>query len=271
MRQNGNREITPYLILAFLLAWGVEAIILAGERSGLLTGTVGYALTFLLIGFGAGFAPAYAAVILLHRQKAIKGIGTLFKMNIHTPARKKTVWITAAFFLSQLLVNGISENYSGKPWYYFVLLIPVMIVGGGVEEIGWRGFLLPRVEEKYPFFVSALMIGILWGCWHLPLWLIQAASQSSMNTLPFLCYCVTFSFVLGLLYRLTKSIFACITLHAWGNVLQGMFTRSALTDPISIKIAVIWGVEILIVIVVSFLTDGFENAADGHDMKNTAD
>ncbi len=264
MKQSGNHEIIPYFVLAFLLAWGAEAIIFAGERSGLLTGTVGYVLTFLLIGFGAGFAPAYAAVILLYRQKAITGIGSLFRLIIRTPNRKKTVWITAIFFLSQLLVNGISENYLGKPWYYFILLIPLMIVGGGVEEIGWRGFLLPRMERKYPFFVSAFIIGVLWGCWHLPLWLIRTASQSGMNILSFLCYCITFSFVLGLLYRLTKSIFACIMLHAWGNVLQDMFTRSALTDPVSIKMAVIWGVEILIAIIVSFLTDALEKPTSGN-------
>lgn len=248
-----QNSIVQYLILTFIMAWGIEAAIIAGEQFGILAGTVGSALIFLLIGFGAGFAPAYTVCILLKKQGKIHGLKDILKLILQTPNIKQTLWITLIFFGSQLLVNVISEEYLGNPWYLFILLIPAMIIGGGVEELGWRGFLQPQMEKKYSFAISSLIVGVIWSCWHLPLWLVRTANQSSMNFLSFLCYCITFGFVLGLLYRLTKSTFACVLLHAWGNVLQGMFTRNALTEPISVKMAAIWGTEILIVIIVSFL------------------
>ncbi len=128
-----------------------------------------------------------------------------------------------------------------------------MIFGGGLEEVGWRGFLQPLLEQKFSFFTTSLIIGVLWGFWHLPLWLIQSASQSSMNFLSFFIYCISFSFILGLLYEVTRSTLACILLHAWGNTLQGMFTMSYLKEPLDLKISVIWiCVNLIVIIIYSF-------------------
>ena len=134
-----------------------------------------------------------------------------------------------------------------------LLYLPLLIFGGGLEEVGWRGFLQPLLEQKFSFFTTSLIIGVLWGFWHLPLWLIQSASQSSMNFLSFFIYCISFSFILGLLYEVTRSTLACILLHAWGNTLQGMFTMSYLKEPLDLKISVIWiCVNLIVIIIYSF-------------------
>lgn len=257
--------IVQYLMLTFLMAWGIEAVIIIGERFEILTGVIGSTLIFLLIGLGAGFAPAYAVCILLKKQRKIHGLKDILRLTLQTPNIKQTMWITMIFFGSQFFVNLISEDSSGNPWYFFILFLPVMIIGGGIEEFGWRGFLQPQMEKKFPFAISALIVGVIWGCWHLPLWLVQTSNQSSMHFLSFLCYCITFSFVLGLLYRLTRSTLACIMLHAWGNTLQGMFTRSTLINPISVKTAAIWGTEILIAILVSFLIDHLQKVENSYE------
>ncbi|MCA9139459.1 MAG: CPBP family intramembrane metalloprotease [Planctomycetales bacterium] len=54
------------------------------------------------------------------------------------------------------------------------------IIGGGVlgagicEEIGWRGFALPQLQRKFTAFTSSVVIGIAWGLWHWPNYLITA-------------------------------------------------------------------------------------------------
>ncbi|MDF2939248.1 MAG: putative amino terminal protease [Paenibacillaceae bacterium] len=254
--------ILRFLGLAFLIAWGIEAVIIAGERLGILHP----AFIYLFIGFGAGFAPAYAVYILYRTEHKTGCLKNFLRPALRSPNTKKTAWITALLMGSQLIVNMISEEYSGSPWYFFLLLIPVMVVGGGVEELGWRGFLHPRMEKRLPFAVSAFLVGIMWGCWHLPLWLVRTASQSDMNVWSFLLYCITFSYILGLLYRLTRSTAACILLHAWGNVLQGMFTRSALMEPPTVQMAVIWGTEIVLAIAAVFLVDHFRNRVYRSDL-----
>ncbi len=212
MHNHTNIQIKNYLILIFIFAWSAEGLIILGELSGILTGNVGLVLTFLLIAFGAGLSPVYASAILLYRQKRITNFNSFLKIILETPNLKKTIWATSFFFLGLFLINLANETFLGNPPYYFLLLFPLMILGGGLEEVGWRGFLQPLLEKKLSFVLTSLIIGVVWGLWHLPLWLVQSANQSDMNFLSFFVYCISFSFIIGLLYKITRSTIACVLL-----------------------------------------------------------
>lgn len=56
--------------------------------------------------------------------------------------------------------------WEGKVIFYIVEAIAVLICCAA-EEVGWRGFLLPLAEEKYSLFKSSIIVGVLWGAWHL--------------------------------------------------------------------------------------------------------
>jgi len=250
MKQNINKQIRNYLVLVFIIAWSSEALIIIGETSGLLQGKIGIIIIYLIIISGAGLTPVYVSAILLYRQKRFTNIRSFFRLIIRTSNYRTTIWVTPVFALALFLINLINESYSGNPYYYFILYLPLMIFGGGLEEVGWRGYLQPLLEQRFSFFITNFVIGVLWGVWHSPLWLIQSANQSSMNFLSFFVYCISFSFILGLLYKVTQSTLACIILHAWGNTLQGMFTMGYLKEPLDLKISVIWIWVILIVITI---------------------
>jgi membrane protease YdiL (CAAX protease family) len=47
------------------------------------------------------------------------------------------------------------------------------VTGAMGEELGWRGFLLPRVQPKFNALASSLVVGVIWALWHLPLWTIE--------------------------------------------------------------------------------------------------
>lgn len=51
-------------------------------------------------------------------------------------------------------------------------LILSTITGAMGEELGWRGFLLPRIQQRANSLISSLIVGIIWALWHLPLWLL---------------------------------------------------------------------------------------------------
>lgn len=252
MHDQTNIQIRNYLILVFIFAWSAEGLIILGETSKILSGTVGFVLTFLLIAFGAGLSPVYASAILFFRQKRFTNFTSFLKIILDTPNFKKTIWVTPFFFLGLFLVNVANETYLGNPPTYFLLLFPLMILGGGLEEVGWRGYLQPLLEKKFSFVLTSLFIGIIWGLWHLPLWFVQSANQSDMNFLSFFVYCISFSFILGLLYQITRSTIACVLLHAWGNTLQGMFTMKYLTQPLTIRVSIIWSFVMLSTILISF-------------------
>jgi len=250
-----KKPILQYIILTFLIAWIFEALLILGEQIGILTDTIGVTVVFIIMAFGAGLAPMYAIYILLKRHGEIKGVKDFCGRIFKTEHLLKTAIITAVFFISQLIPNIFCNEYLWNPWYLFILYIPVMIFGGGLEEVGWRGFLQPALEEKLPFPVATAILGILWAVWHVPLWFIQNGNQSSMNFVSFLCHCVVLAFVLALLYKLTKSVFACVLLHAWVNVLGGMFTRKTLEAPVDFKVLFIYGIEIVLTIIAFYVVD----------------
>lgn len=59
----------------------------------------------------------------------------------------------------------IYVKWDGDILFYLFSFIAIMI-GSVVEEIGWRGYLLPNLQKKYTPFVSSLIVGVLWGIWH---------------------------------------------------------------------------------------------------------
>jgi len=51
-------------------------------------------------------------------------------------------------------------------------LVLSTITGAMGEELGWRGFLLPRLQQRFDALTSSLIVGVVWALWHLPLWLL---------------------------------------------------------------------------------------------------
>lgn len=69
-------------------------------------------------------------------------------------------------------------TYSGAPqWGFFTVLLVLMLNGFG-EEIGWRGFLADHFLKKHSTMVAALMVWVIWGIWHIPLfWIVSSFMQ----------------------------------------------------------------------------------------------
>ena len=95
----------------------------------------------------------------------------------------------------------------------FILFMPMMILGGGLEEIGWQGVFQPLLQMRFPFLIAALIEGIIWSIWHLPLWLVPNTAQSSYQFVAFTLFCVTLGITLAAAHKITKSIWVSDLLH----------------------------------------------------------
>lgn len=245
-KEDGKKPIIEFLIWTFAISWGFEGIIISLEKMHLFPSTAEKAMVMGLIFFGAGLAPAYAVYIILKKHHMITGVKDFWKRIIacrHIGIALITLLCLMGY---QLLKCLVTESTLGNPLFFYILLVPLMILGGGLEEVGWRGFLQPALEEKVGFFLATFIQGIIWSLWHLPLWFVQNANQSNFNFIAFSMYCIAFSFSLALLYRISKSVIMVVFLHAWGNVvLGGMFTYHSLTAIPGTITLIFYAVEII--------------------------
>jgi membrane protease YdiL (CAAX protease family) len=85
----------------------------------------------------------------------------------------------AALYLFDLLGGPAVDWGSLKPLSSVVPMIVVLTVLAGFgEEFGWRGFAIPRLQARHNALVTSLVIGALWGIWHIPLFLTAGTTQN---------------------------------------------------------------------------------------------
>lgn len=89
----------------------------------------------------------------------------------------------AGLYLFDLL-GGPPVDWSELPPLYTVvpMFILFTIAAGIVEEFGWRGFLLPRLQTRHNALVSSLIIGGMWAIWHIPQFFIKGTFQHDLQS-----------------------------------------------------------------------------------------
>jgi len=165
--------------LMFLLTWPIDL-----ATSGILPFNVP---EFVAIFVGYGFI--FASLLMTGLTLGKHGVSTLLKRFLMWRVGWK--WYLVAFLLvpsmqvtaillSALLTHkpvDLSTAYAYKifgPSANLVLLIIPFFLFDAIangEEIGWRGYVLPRLQGKHNALVSSLIVGVIWGFWHLPKYL----------------------------------------------------------------------------------------------------
>jgi membrane protease YdiL (CAAX protease family) len=98
--------------------------------------------------------------------------------------------------------------------YFFLMLI----IGGGQEEFGWRGYAQEPLQERFGILPSSLLIGIIWGIWHLPLWVMPGDGHSTYPFIAFLIMTTSISIVYAWIYNSSgKKLIVAILFHAMSN------------------------------------------------------
>ncbi|MFC7009399.1 CPBP family intramembrane glutamic endopeptidase [Halalkalicoccus salilacus] len=104
------------------------------------------------------------------------------------------------------------------PLIFVLNMVFVFLLGGGQEELGWRGFALPRLLERFNAVTASLVIGVVWAVWHLPLFMMEGTSQYGGPFVPYATTVLALSILFTWLYRGTgHSILVAMILHASYN------------------------------------------------------
>lgn len=110
----------------------------------------------------------------------------------------------------------------------------IVLSGGGLEEPGWRGYLLPQLQERYSALVAALAVGVVWAAWHLPLFVLPETIQREMALWLYVSQLLSMSAVLTWLTNAVGgSVVPAILLHAGGNAILNYYPTGGTAGAVS--------------------------------------
>jgi CAAX amino terminal protease family. len=145
------------------------------------------------------------------------------------------VLICTEVFVTQMISRLLGAENLGfeglkliaqNPLYFFYFLFWGIISGPFSEEFGWRGFLTDRLFRKDKVLQMSLLIGFVWGIWHLPLYFYPAQIQhdwfmiNPILGLLFIVSCMSAALVYTTIYVVAKrKIFPIFFLHMFKNII----------------------------------------------------
>lgn len=242
-----RREIALFLLVTFAVSWVVWSPLLVPSLvDAMPLGGVG------LTSLGA-FGPVIGALAVVRsRGDSVRGW-----LERRLRWRVGFRWYLLAFGLPVgiLLIAGtVFVAVGGEPTASYtppVYVLPLVfvyatVVGGGQEELGWRGVAQPLVEGRYGVFGGGAVVGVFWVLWHLPLLASSTLPFESTNPVVFGFQTVGISVLLAWLYDgAERSVVLAMLFHGWRNATEAFYPSDALAR--SIAVVVIWTVVFVVV------------------------
>ncbi len=215
-----KHQLTIFFVLAFLLPWVVWGTTIAQDR-GWSTWHIPQALAFWLgltiATFGtAALAEGWPGVkdLLVRMVRARVGWQWYAVAALLTPALALLA-VTLGSGLGVSTSVGIEVSAAGVPALLLVSLWLFLLT----EEAAWRGFALPRLQARMQPIPAALVLGVLWGLWHIPLFLIADSFQSSIPFAGFLLSILATSVLTSWIFNHTRgSVLLAALFHATTDV-----------------------------------------------------
>jgi uncharacterized protein len=172
------RGLVRFFAGAFAFTWALQAPA-ALASLGVFAGEAAVWLPLAVLGV---FGPAVAATLVVAREGGWAAVRRLYA--------GLAAWrVSVRFYLIGLLLPAAALSgilwllrFAGRegPIAYFpdgARLVAAVVIALG-EEIGWRGFALPRLQQRLPGFAASGVIGVLWTLWHVPMFVAAGVPLS---------------------------------------------------------------------------------------------
>jgi uncharacterized protein len=220
-RSGFRTRLLVFFALAFAwswICWGLSSV--AKPQLPSLAGVL-----FLAGGYG----PSIAAIAVVSYVGGRNGLRNWLMRCLQW--RVGWRWLALAFFLPLAVMAlaaaahvALGGTLAPSPAVGRVLMaavnfVLVLLLGGPLgEEFGWRGYALPALQERYGWRVASLILGVVWGMWHLPLFYIADTVQSYIPFALFMLSTVALSILFAWLFNHTRgSVLPALVLHTAVN------------------------------------------------------
>jgi membrane protease YdiL (CAAX protease family) len=211
------QRLAIYFLLTFALTWTCFLAVLRvfPEPSPVQSG-------LLLLGT---FAPAIVALSLLgpQRRDVLSRIfrGARFRWVLFAVAFYPAVKLAVA--LTYRAIAGSWPRFGGESIWIIAVAIPLSTPAQAGEELGWRGFALPRMAAAMGYARASILLGLIWALWHLPLFYLPGADKYHQSFPLWTVNITALSVAMAWLYWKTN-----------GNLLMTMLLHSAVNQTIGI-------------------------------------
>jgi membrane protease YdiL (CAAX protease family) len=166
--------------------------------------------------------PSIVALILTAVSHGKKGLYELFVQQ--TVQKTAFKWLLLSVIglpiLASLAVLTTLDfdisNFQLRTTQILPQIVVIVLIAIG-EEYGWRGYLLPRLMKRFNVFYSSTILGLIWGFWHFPAYLIGTGTPQEMSFFVFLLWVVLGTLFINWIYYYTQSVFTSILAHISAN------------------------------------------------------
>jgi uncharacterized protein len=247
-----RHPLVSFFVMAYAFSWIVWTPWVLGKGgAGLLPTSFSRAATGYLNAAAILAGPTLAAFVMTATTEGRAGVRrllgrlVLWRVGIrwHLFA---LVGVPLIMLLGTMVFSMELPNLGalGGPSYllgYLVTFVLVFVFGGPLlEEPGWRGFALPRLERLHGPLVASLVLGVLWALWHLPEFLVPSwAAASGGGGIPgitlFTITAITFTIVITWVFNNTQaSVLLAMLVHGsidtFGSTLGAIFPTRAVSS-----------------------------------------
>lgn len=242
-----KKLIFNYLTLTFGFSYFLWGILIVLTKAGIARYDHPLCMMVMLLG---SFGPAFGSYLSQRKTGQISSLKKFIKKSFCFRSSLASYGLMLLFLILYFIYPLVFQKYeSGIPIYMSFLLIPLMLLGGGMEETGWRWILQPEFEKIFPFIPSVILTSVIWTLWHIPLFFIEGSSQSRVSFLPFFLLIIGMSFAQAVLFKLSKNVWISILLHCSFNAFQmSIVVEETLITSIIIAIILIFGSLITLII-----------------------
>lgn len=250
-----RHPLITFFVLAYALSWILESpLVFLGDS---VTDTQGLILTIL-----ASNVPSVLAIVLtatvFGRGALRKLLGRLLIWRVNPLWYLLLVLGPAALVAGVVPLNALMGGPAlslGMPLLGIAVFLAFHIVPGSAlgEEIGWRGYVLPRLQSRMSALSAALIIGPIWALWHLPLWLTGEPGRTPTLYAGFVVSVIALSVILTWVYNSTRgSLLMVVLLHATYNLpitlaIDDLGTRATLPVLLYFGLLVVAAIVVVIV------------------------
>ena len=221
-----KHSVLTYYVLAFAISWGIALVLLGPD--GFL-GAKQTTETLIRAGLLGLLGPSLAGIFLIAFVHGRTGLRELMSRLLKW--RVGARWYAVALLTAPLIYTAITLILLQTSRDFLPAILTsedkdsLLLAGLGMgilvamfEELGWTGFVTPQLRQRYGILTTGLLMGLLWGVWHYPLFSESALSSKTISPVVYLVvllfsWLLPYRILMVWVYDRTGSLLLAILMH----------------------------------------------------------